>query len=158
MKKDHLRDYATHAFRTYAADGCPTYEQLRQNLIDDIAAQSADPIAVKGGISKPTEAAVIAAERAIEARAGELGDLIAVIQTIDQIGRRRDGKQMLRCLEMVYFVDPTKELEPGDISSRVVKASMEIPMSERTVFRRLREVRKIFAIERGLNIDSKVGI
>lgn len=158
MKKDHLRDYATHAFRTYAAAGCPTYDQLRQKLIDDIAAQSAEPIAVKGGISKPTEAAVIAAERAIEARAGELSDLIAVIQTIDQIGRRRDGKQILRCLELVYFVEPTKELEPGDISARVIKASMEIPMSERSVYYSLKEARKIFSEERGLNLCSKVGI
>lgn len=27
MKKDHIRDYATEAFRFYARMGCPTYKQ-----------------------------------------------------------------------------------------------------------------------------------
>lgn len=157
MKKDHLRDYATHAFRAYACFGCPTYEKLRQQLIADAAAKRGEAIGVSSGISKPTEAAVLAAEAQLDNAIGLLADLLAVIRTVDLIMRRSDGEAVMRCLELVYFSEPARELEPGDISARVQHAATVTFMDARTVYRKLGTARKIFSTERGLNVVSKVG-
>lgn len=154
MKKDHLRDYATHAFREYAAGGCPTYDQLRDKLIAEAMASSSERLAVKGGISKPTEAQIMAAEKQLENAEGQLMDILAVIRTIEILQKRRDGDLILRCLQLVYFAEPKRDLEPGDISNRVVQASMNIPVGEATVYRKLYVARKTFATERGLNLKS----
>jgi hypothetical protein len=57
-----------------------------------------------------------------------------------------------RAVEIVYFADPQRPLEKGDIEARVHKAEIEIPASRQSVYTWLRRARKLFAIERGLRI------
>ena len=121
MKKDHLRDYCTNAFRTYAAAGRPTGES----------------------------AAIVTCDY------GALADIIAVMRTLEKLAKRRDGDMILRCVELVYFAEPKRELDAGDISARVVAASMAIPADRATVFRKLRIARYEFAVVRGLNLATK---
>src|SRR5690606_1489765 len=70
MKKDHIRDYATEAFRFYAKAG--GYEQYVRNLVEDMQKNKGS------GVCNPTESALITKERIIEKHAAELADIEAV--------------------------------------------------------------------------------
>jgi hypothetical protein len=163
--KDHLRDYATEAFRFYARSGCPDYEDLKQQLYDAALEASKREIMHSGNISKPTEYAVINAERAVDERKGELLDILAVEQVMALTEGSpegilcRSGNPMnyyiRRAIEIVYFADADKPLQKGDISMRVHKAELEIPASERQIYYWLSKARRMFAEERGLRIYNK---
>lgn len=155
--KDHLRDYATNAFRVYAAAGCPTYEQMRQQVLDDVMNRSTDNSAVRGDISRPTEAMVLAAESRLDQAVGKLADIMAVIRALDQLKAHRDGEAICRCLKAVYFVHPFRLPMRGEISSRVRAAAEREYVDDRTVYRWLAVARKVFAVERGLNVVSSGG-
>lgn len=156
MQKDHLRDYATNAFRVYAAAGCPTYDQMRKCILDDIMRSSTECSAVCKGPSRPTEAMIIAADERLDRAAGKLADIMAVIRTVEQLKQYRDGEAMLRCLKTVYFTHPFRFPEKGEISSRVRSAAEREHVDDRTVYRWLSEARKLFSVERGLNISNPV--
>lgn len=157
MIKDHLKDYVTNAFRTYAAAGRPTYESLKESLIRDILTKTENSAFVKDSISRPTEAAIIAAEDKMDRATGRLRDLIAVIATVDVLKKRDDNDMIMRCLELVYFPNPRRELVRNEISDRVTYACTDIPCARATVYRKLKIARDVFAIERGLNVESSEG-
>lgn len=152
--RDHLRDYATNAFIAYARAGKPTYTDLRDRLLKKAASKSSDGIAVQSAPGKPTEAAVMAAQAELDKAAGILGDLLAVDRTIEQIKMRPDGNEIMYCLNTVYFFAAHRPLQRGEITERATYAASEMPADIRTVFRKLAIARKIFAIERGLNVVS----
>ena len=154
MTRDHIRDYATAAFRLYAAQGRPSAEALREKIFGETLrkARQRETLGIKGRIGKPTEQALLAAEGALEKRAAELNDLLAVENTLfilEKQGRRHD---IISAVEAVYFADAHKDLGRGDISARVRRASLFIPAGEATVYRHLRYARRLFAIERGLRL------
>lgn len=151
-KKDHLRDYATHAFREYAAAGCPTYDQLRDKLISEAMASSGERLNVKSGmIYKPTEAQIEAAEKQLENAEGYLHDLKSVAETINEIKDYWNGEIILRCLKAVYFALPKRKLQKGEISERVRYVANEEHICERTVFYYLDIAREVFSRKRKLN-------
>lgn len=156
MKKDHLRDYATNAFRTYASVGSPTYEEMRQRILDDIINRSAERDLTGGGVARPTEAMILAAEEQLDRSAGKLADILAVIRTVDRIKAHKDGDMILRSLREVYFVHPFRSPEKGEISARVRAVASRNFTDERTVYRWLSAARDIFSVERGLNIEKVV--
>jgi hypothetical protein len=154
MRKNHFRDYATAAFRFYALtdmsseaykhkiwnDAIEKHRRLEERLGDGY-----EP-------AKPSEAAIMRAEQALEERIAEIADLEAVEKTIAQIERMKDGKIILTALKMVYMTEPEKDLQRGDISGRVHAAMFEVHASEDTIYRWLRLVRKLFAAARGLRV------
>lgn len=147
MSKCHYRDYATEAFRFYAAEGKPSCEYLKAKYMAE-AMESYKRVGEKGsGISKPTEAALIYAEREITKREAELKDILAVEKVYKNV--EHDVKKII---EIVYFQEPTKPLNKGDISDRVTKAINETLNSERSIYRILKAVRIKFAEERGLRM------
>ena len=152
MIKDHLRDYATEAFRFYASRGRPSYEEEMQRLKDIIFEQRKQEL-IRGGVSNPTAAALEHAEREMDRRSGELLDILAVDETMGllEFGGRRS---ILDCVEGVYMLDPDQPLERGDIEQRVAKVEMEKHMSRRTVYRNLRNARELFAATRGLRLEK----
>lgn len=157
MKKDHLRDYATHAFREYAAAGCPTYDQLRYKLIAEAMASSGERLNVKSGIIyKPTEAQIEAAERQLENAEGYLHDLKSVASTIEEIKSYWNGEIILSCLKAVYFTLPKRKLRKGEISERVRHIADTEHICERTVFNYLDIAREVFSKKRKLNTGEDV--
>lgn len=154
MKKSHLRDYATNAFRLYAAEGKPTHDELRERIFRRILAEITPPEVSGGGVSNPTEQEIMAAEKRLDDYAAYLQDIAAVERTVDILQRDMRGKLVLDCLELVYFEDPDKPIRKGDIQDRVVRAARRLYISEETVYRMLRKTVRIFALERGLNEDS----
>ena len=152
MKKDNIRDYATEAFRFYAACGKLTSAELEQIVRDKIYQQSKREILRSGsGMSiSPTEYAIMKAEDAVRDLQAEFMDIIAVEKTLHRL-----NKQQRKAVEIVYFTDAEKDLEKNDISNRVHKAELHIPASEQSVYRYLKKAREVFAEERGLRISGK---
>lgn len=143
-RKDHIRDYATEAFRFYAKTGGK--EAYINDLVEDISKSKGT------GVCNPTEAALISKEKAIETRAAELADIEAVDRVFAILDKSYQGCYIKQAIELVYFKDSKKDLTWGDITDRVNKAGMTIPASRAQIFRWLREARKLFAQERGLRL------
>ena len=152
MQKDHIRDYATSAFRLYAAHGKPTRDQLRQRLYDEALEESKREIVHVRGISNPTQTAINQAEIAVINKRAELEDIEAVERTMTALAENPNSAVIAKVIEMVYFVAPKKQLKKGDISDRVHKAELAIPASERQIYRWLKQARGFFAMERGLRL------
>lgn len=144
MKKDHIRDYATEAFRFYAKTGGS--EKYIEHIIQDLQKQQGN------GVCSPTESALISKEKAIEARSAEFADLRAVDKVLSILDMSKQGKFIREAMEYVYFKDCDKEVEKGDISSRIHNAEINIPASERQIYYWLKKARMLFAEERGLRI------
>jgi len=146
MRKDTIRDYATEAFRYYAAKGM-TYEILKEKYYNE-ALESYQRTHEKGtGISKPTEQAVIYAENKLRKKQAELWDMLAVEKALAQL-----PLYIKSAVEIVYFTNADKDLEKGEISERVQCASTYIYSDVSTIYRHLRKARKLFAYERGLRM------
>lgn len=146
-KKDKNRDYCTDAFRFFMQVGGNTElfkAKIREEYLKSYEGGGS-------GVSKPTEAALIRAEQAVDSRVAEVKDVEAVEKVIAQLkaGGRSD---IVKCIEIVYFTDADKELMKSDIQSRVDKCVIEIHISERQVYKLLGQARKLFAIERGLRV------
>jgi hypothetical protein len=142
MSKDHIRDYATEAFRFYAKTGGS--KKYIEKIVEDIQRQKGT------GTVNPTEGALIAKERVIEENAAELADLEAVEKAIYLIEQLPQGGSILKVVEYVYFKDCWRELRKGDIENRVHYAEIHIPASRRQIYYWLKKAREIFAEERGL--------
>lgn len=144
MKKDFTRDYATEAFRLYAAMGKPTYEQARAAVYEAelLKRNSLNPAI-----------AVEQAEIAVGKKEAMLLDILAVDKTIE-ILERGEKPHIVAAIKEVYFTYPLQPLRKGDISGRVRHYSLLCPTDERTVYRWLKEARLLCAAVRGLRITD----
>ncbi len=86
MKKDNIRDYATEAFRYYAACGMKNSEELKQQVKERVYEQSEREIirSGSGSYSDSTAYAVMEAEKKVEDLKAEILDIIAVEKTMKQ--------------------------------------------------------------------------
>ena len=150
MKKKHIRDYATEAFRFYARVGGAG--RYRQALWERALMEREKSQGLGSGIAKPCEAALVRAERAVMEADGAIADLEAVERTLEYIRAQKNGQDVLRAVEMVYLKEPEKEFGRGEMTARVRQAEMAIPASEKTVYRWLEAARTEFARERGLRL------
>lgn len=142
MKKDFTRDYATEAFRLYAAMGKPSYEEATKQIYE---------AALNDCEFKDPEIANISAEAAVNNATPLLLDILAVEKTID-ILERGNKTHIARAISDVYFVQPEQPLRRGDITARVRRYSLTAFSSERNVYLWLKEARLLFAAVRGLRI------
>lgn len=143
MRRDHIRDYATEAYRFYAKTGGT--ESYIKTLLDDLQKHKGS------GICSPTESALISKEAIIEAKQSELADLDAVDKVL--AGLMLSGNEnTIKAITCVYFRDCWKDLGKGDIEARVNFAEIHIPASRAQVYRWLRTARREFAKERGLRV------
>ncbi len=125
MNKDNYRDYVTEAYRYYALCGRPTELEVKQ--VRDIL-----PPNCRGAVA----------------------DLEAAARVMGRLELEPEGELMKGCLDRVYLADPRRTPGRGAISERVVRASMELCVSESTVYRILRRLRLLMAIERGLRVEE----
>ncbi len=148
--RDYLRDYATAAFKFYAQNGKSTEKYKKQIYIKALE-EGLIREGSKSGVSKPTEAAVIAAERAVNLKIAEIRDMEAVEKVIAELDVKRK-RDIIQAIEFVYFSSPEKDIE--DIKAKVHHAEIFIPASERSIYRWLRQSRNLFAVERGLRVEE----
>jgi len=146
LKKDHIRDYATEAFRYYSFMGKPHKEDLEKKYYQEALEEYERRQQMGGtGISKPTEQAIMYAEGILRQKQAELWDILAVEKTMAQLHAwEREA------VERVYFPHAQRDIKKGEISERVQSASIKIPAGVATVYRYLKKAREIFAYERGL--------
>ena len=145
MKKDYIRDYATEAFRFWAASGCPTYKQAADRIYERT---------LKAYEGAPDEA-IIVAERAVSDAAPELLDILAATDTLrllTEYGRPDIAQAVLA----VYCFDSRRRVRRGEISRRVIEFSLSSHVSEATVYRYLAKARALFASVRGLRCDAPI--
>lgn len=147
LKKDNIRDYATEAFRFYAACGKKTSGEIIEKVKAEIYTKSRKEYlrSGRGSADDATAYAVMAAEDAIKEMGAEISDIVAVEKTMWRLNTHQK-----KAVEIVYFTDADKSLEKNDISDRVHQAEIEIPASERSIYEWLAKARRIFAEERGL--------
>jgi hypothetical protein len=145
--KDYLRDYSTAAFRFYAMNG-RSAEKFKQKIYLEALVEHKNGDG-SSGISKPTEAAIMAAERAVNEKLAEISDMESVDKVIAEL-EVKHREDIIKAIEFVYFKDSDKEFNIGDIQDRVHNAAIHIPAGERSIYRWLRQARQLFAIERGL--------
>lgn len=126
MNRDNYRDYVVDAYRYYALCGRPDSIQLRQ--LRNVLPQNC-----RGG----------------------LADLEAVQRVLQRLELEPDAELWKRCLDIVYFSNPRRSTTRGAMSDRVHFASMELCISESTVYRMMRRLRMLLAMERGLRIDER---
>ena len=107
MKKDFTRDYATEAFRLYAAMGKLSYEEATKQIYE---------AALNDCEFKDPEIANISAEAAVNNATPLLLDILAVEKTID-ILERGNKTHIARAISDVYFVQPEQPLRRGDIKN-----------------------------------------
>lgn len=148
--KDHIRDYATAAFKFYASIGMSA-EQYKKIIYDE-ALENYQRKQKGTGISFPTEAAIMAAEREVCQKLSEIMDMEAVEKTLAEL-RAMHRKDIVQAIEYVYFKEPQKEFEKGDIHNRVHEAELSIPASERAIYKWLGRARKMFAEKRNLRVE-----
>ena len=146
--RDYLRDYVTAAFRFYAQNGMSA-EKYKKKIYIQALEEGLISEGNKSGVSKPTESAVIAAERAVSLKIAEIRDMEAVEKVIAELDVKLRG-DIIQAIEYVYFKDCNQELE--NIKAKVHTAEIFIPASERSIYRWLRHARELFAVERGLRI------
>lgn len=145
MRKDHIRDYATEAFRYYAYMGKPHKEDLERKYYQEALEQYQRTHEKGSDISKPTEQAVMYAESCLRQKQSELWDILAVEKTMAQLYEWEK-----EAVELVYFPHAQRQIKKNEISERVLAASEQVAADERTIYRYLAKARKIFAYERGL--------
>lgn len=147
--KNHIRDYATEAFRFYAKINMSA-DKYKQKIYDEALFNYTKKMK-SSGISFPTESAIIAAENEVNQKLAEIKDIEAVEMTLAELRASRKT-YIIKAIEIVYFKEADKELEKGDIYDRVHAAELDIPASERSIYYYLGQARELFAERRGLRI------
>jgi hypothetical protein len=82
----------------------------------------------------------------------EKKDFEAAKEAIDRMERMPSAEEILKCLRMVYCEAPDRELRRGEISERVSRASIMIPLSTSVIYANLKKARKLFAELRDLRV------
>lgn len=163
MYKELTRDSATDAYRFYAlierltAGGAGKVpDRYRAMLTADLLRPRED--ARGSGVSKPTEAAVLACERRLDLARAAILDLEAVERVLAWAAVQRDGAELMETMREVWMTDVHTPIGRHTIRDRAMRyASTKGYVSGRTVWRRLKKLRIRWAEERGLRIFPEVG-
>ena len=150
---DNIRDYATSAFVKYSRLGCPTRVDREEQIRCEIHRRHAE---------KDPKYVVTLAEIELRRMRGHLDDIDAVNRTFDMlygynanVGKStQNGEDIANAVKGVYFAFGSEKLTRKMITLRVRAHAMSVPVDERTVYRWLKYARELFAVIRGLDIDT----
>ncbi len=149
MKEKYIKDYAADAFRFYAKFG--DIREYKHKIWNEALESGRSQIRSQSP-GKPTESAIIRAEKAIEQAKPELDDLEAAQKTLRRLNIQQP--EIALAVRIVYMSEPESERRKGDLKRRIIKATMEIPASERSVYYWLDIATTVFAKERGLRVSD----
>ena len=136
MKKNGVTDYAISAFALFTRYGQRGEAELKEYIYHrELLCHDRPDIAVKR------------AEAVVSENAALLADVAAVEKTLALLSRCGDTDR-LKAVRAVYVSEAG--FTRRDIALRVRAVSRDIPATERTVYRWLKEARTIFAEFRGL--------
>jgi len=156
-KVDIARNYAVAAFARWAHEGRPSYEDMEAGIEALLTRNTERREEQKTEPSKPTEAAILAAEREWERRRAYYQDMMAAEKVYHVFKDHGDDVY----LEYVYLRDPQDVFKRGEISRRVVELGMILAFdnglkqgkgkSPDAVYRRLKQANRLFCLERGIS-------
>lgn len=150
MVKETARDYIVDAFRFYSVLKRPNAASARKKADSYLLNWEGS------GHFGPEDASPLISLETLKTNLdAELADVQAVENTLRILRARPEGREILRAIETVYFFSPHSPQAKRDITDRVRCASLEIPVSERTIYYYLSLARKIFAQQRGLRTEQK---
>ena len=144
MKKEAYRDYATEAFRIWAAWGCPSYDEA----VERIRASAIK----RAGESDPANILAYA-DAEVERKSALLCDILACEKCFELL--REDKKYICDAIKDIYMHEPWRTARRNEIARRVLRFSIDNAVSERQVYRWLKNARDLFAGLRGLRIDNE---
>lgn len=162
MKKDFTRDYTVEMFRLWSALGCPCSAEILSHLAEHTPPiPKTETIDVKRNNSVNTDinyeihaAGVkeLSAVREADTEFAALLDALAAAQTVEAL--KKCGKEhIISAIVSVYLTSPRKKLAKGDISDRIRRFAASLPSDERSVYRWLKEGRRLCASMRGLRVS-----
>ena len=140
MKKDGVTDYAISAFALFAQYGQRGEAELKEYIYHRELLCHDRP-----------DIAVTRAEAAVSENAPLFADIAAVEKTLALLSRCGDPDR-LKAVRAIYVSEAGSARR--DIALRVRAVSLDIPTTERTVYRWLKEARTIFAEFRGLYMGN----
>lgn len=144
-----VTSYAQAAFRLWAVNGRIPSEELRE-ILRARAIASASPPEIGGrGMSRPTEQALVRADEILAENEAALRDIDAVARTMELF--KKNDALTIRCIELVYLIEPERPTRRGEIRDRVIRAAEELHMSPESVYRKIRDAVIWFAQERGIS-------
>ena len=156
-KKEISRDYVIAAFARWSNDGRPTYEAMQNEIEAFINHKAQAREEQKTAPAKPTEAAVIAAERAWERRRAYYLDM----QAAEKVYNLCKGTKYELPLEVVYLRDPQDVFRQGEITCRTAECvsilqfseacKLKIGKSPESIKLYLTRIRRMFCEERGIS-------
>ena len=159
-KVDVSRIYAIAAFARWSCDGRPTYESMESGIEALIGRRSERREEQRTDPSKPTEAAVLAAEREFERKRAYYMDMMAAEKVWNVFKDKRQGV----FLECVYLREPRDVFKRGEISRRMNECCAILQLddalkkaggkSPESGYRYLRQVNRLFCIERGITFGD----
>ena len=136
MKKDSVTDYAIAAFALYARYGQRGEAELKEYIYHrELLCHDRPDLAVRR------------AEAAVSENTALFADIAAVEKTLSLLSRCGDPDR-LKAVRAVYISD--KGSTRKDIALRIRSVSRNIPATERTIYRWLKEARTVFVEFRGL--------
>lgn len=150
MLKDSVRDYATAAFRYYS-----DYKRQVSIYGTGYGVKGSEPFrTAKSGKRRrgsPVEQEIFRVHCENGSRGGE-DDIQAVEETLEKL-RKTGREDIAKCVEAVYFSKSDRPLRKGEMSLLVRRASNDLYISEREVYRNLKLARILFCVIRGLRTD-----
>lgn len=147
MKKDRNRDYATAAFIDYVMSGHLTCEEQKERIRSAALREYTDNL--RRGRKNPVENADIYAERVLEMNEGYLLDVQAVDKTIEALND--SGEKYIMDVVFAVYNSPAS-MRRGVISARVRRLAVDMPASERVIYKYLKRARSVFCKIRRLNL------
>ncbi len=145
MSKDHIRDYATAAFRYWASQGCPTYEEAVERIKNRAINKAKDVDPAR---------ALIYAEAEVEKRAAELSDIMACEACFKHFQECGKG-YICDAVKAVYMPYPGRKLRRRELSGRVLRYSQDNYLSVRTAYYYLNQACCYFASLHNLRISTE---
>ena len=148
MKRDRYTEYATAAFRDYAASRLTAAERAEQ-LYEQNIKNAAEHIGI-GAPKNNVGAAISYAEEAKADYAAYIADMEAVEKTLDYL-KSHNKQYIIFALKNIYMTDPKSRITPRIIGQRVRWVATKSYCDTRTVYKWLKQARRLFAEFRGLN-------
>lgn len=149
MNKESYMEYATTAFIEFYKMGCPTRkeyeERIRQKIYKEYSLCSPDRILKKAETEIARNAALLDVIEAVNRTFDMLYGKIPLAELADRKRALQNGEDIAEAVKFVYFGLHRGKPSHARIKRRVRMYAATLPTNERTVYRRLKMARKLFA-------------
>lgn len=152
MKRDRYTEYATAAFREYAASRLTAAERAAK--LYELNINSAAERIGTGAPKNNVGAAISCAESAKEEYAAYIADVEAVEKAMKYL-EEHNKQHIISAVKNIYMTDPKRKITSKIIGQRVRWVATNSYADVRTVYKWLNQACRIFAVFRGLNTGEK---